>query len=101
MLSRERFEPCLLGGLLPVLLGGRLLLRLPGRLPPGVSDDLTGADPFLAGGLENDPSLSLRESDVAEKDERPRDPALPIGTLRALRSRTFVIGPALDSDCDR
>lgn len=100
VLSNDRFEPCRLGGLLPCLLGGLLLFRLPGKLPPGVSEDLSGADDFLVvGARENDPSLSLRESDVAENDDRPMD-ALPIGTLRALRSRTLVIGPALDSDAD-
>lgn len=57
------------------------------RSVPGVRLDLpTGAE-ALRNGLEKPPSLSLSESGVpAEKEERPV--VLPMGTLRALRSRT-------------
>ncbi len=34
MLSKDKLEPCLLGGLLPWRLAGRLFPLLPGKLPP-------------------------------------------------------------------
>lgn len=55
-----------------------------------MSELLSGADDFLVGGpRENEPSLSLRESDAAENDDRPVDDCF-IGTLRALRSRICI-----------
>lgn len=55
VLSRDRFDPCRLGGLLPVLLGGLLLFRLPGKLPPEAMLDrvlTVDEDGFLSGVLE-------------------------------------------------
>lgn len=50
----------------------------------------TGAEALRRGREKEPPSLSLRESGVpAEKEDRPPLLVVPIGTLRALRSRTY------------
>lgn len=92
VLSRERLEPCLEGGLLPGLLpvlDAGLEFDLE---PPGVSVDLYVDG--LRGVLKVALSLSERESGVPALNEdlvvRGR---LPMGTDRAERSRTLVIGP--------
>jgi len=40
VLSNDKFEPCLLGGLLPGRLAGRLFPLLPGKLPPFVRNEI-------------------------------------------------------------
>lgn len=72
MLSRDKFDPCLDGGLLPVRLAGRELgLELdfdPGLDPPGVRLDRN--DMGLRADLEAVPlSLSERESGVLAVNE--------------------------------
>lgn len=88
-LANERLEPCLLGGLLPWRLAG----LDPGRLPPGVAaeDRLAEDEPLRTGvrAYKGDPSVSDSESGVPVRPVA----VFPIGTLRALRSRTFVMGP--------
>lgn len=57
--------------------------------------DRGGADPFLTdrGSVL---SLSLSESGVCPPVNDDRPVLRPMGTLRALRSRTLVMGPATD-----
>lgn len=93
VLSSDKLEPCRLGGLLPWRLCGRLWGRLCGRLAgklpvsPIVDFLVVGADGLRAGVLEyGDDSLSLSESGVPAVRFTP---ILPIGTLLALRSRTY------------
>lgn len=86
MLSNDKFEPCLEGGLLP----GRLPVREVGLEfvvePPGVKVDRY--DDFL-GVLNDGPSVSDNESGVpADKDDLDALGKLPIGTERAERSLT-------------
>lgn len=103
VLSRDKLEPCRLGGLLPGrlcgLLAGLLAGRLAGRLPVSPTFDFLtdGVDGFLTTEVLEcgDDSLSLSESGVPAVRFTP---ILPIGTLLELRSRTFVIGPAVDTD---
>lgn len=95
VLSKERFEPCLEGGLEPVLLAGRDDGLDGGPEPPGVKLDLP-VEAFLNVdlGVANEASLSLKESGVpADSEERDALDA-PIGTDLADLSRTLVIGPA-------
>lgn len=85
MLSKDKSEPCLDGGLLP----GRLPCREVGLEfvvePPGVNL----YDVFL-GVLNDGPSVSDNESGVpADKDDLDTLGKLPIGTERAERSRTY------------
>lgn len=91
--------PCLEAGLLPGRLAGLdaglEAGRLDGRLPPGVSVLLYDVLVFLTGVL-NDVSLSLRLSGVPALRDVREALVVPIGTLRALLSRTLVIGPAED-----
>jgi hypothetical protein len=92
VLSRERLEPCLDGGLLPGLLpvlDAGLELDLD---PPGVSVDLY--DDGFRGVRKVALSLSDSESGVpADNEDLVVRGRLPIGTDRAERSRTLVIGP--------
>jgi len=93
VLSRDRLEPCRLGGLLPGrlcgLLAGLLAGRLAGRLPVSPTFDFltAGVDGFLTTEVLEwgDDSLSLSESGVPAVRFTP---ILPIGTLLELRSRT-------------
>lgn len=90
VLSRDMLEPCRLGGLLPWRLCGLLPGRLAGRLPvsPVVDFRAVGVDDLRTGVLEyGEDSLSLSESGVPAVRFTP---VLPIGTLLALRSRTYV-----------
>jgi hypothetical protein len=87
VLSRERLEPCLDGGLLPGLLpvlDAGLELDLD---PPGVSVDLY--DDGFRGVRKVALSLSDSESGVpADNEDLVVRGRLPIGTDRAERSRT-------------
>lgn len=93
VLSRDKLEPCRLGGLLPGrlcgLLAGLLAGRLAGRLPVSPTFDFLtdGVDGFLTTEVLEcgDDSLSLSESGVPAVRFTP---ILPIGTLLELRSRT-------------
>lgn len=95
VLSRDRLDPCLEGGFDPALDPG----LEPGRDPPGVNVDLPtlGFLYLLPSPLAA--SLSLRESGVpALRDDLealPAGPAADIGTDRAVRSLTLVIGPVV------
>lgn len=85
VLSSDRFEPCLEGGLLPGLLPCLEAGCELGLDPPGVKFDLY--DIFL-GVRSPVPSVSDCESGV------PAVLGLDIGTERPERSLTLVIGPA-------
>lgn len=91
--------PCRDAGLLPGLLVGLdagLEAGLEdGRLPPGVIVLLYGVLDFLAEAILKELSLSLRLSGVPALSEERDARDCPIGTLRALRSLTLVMGPAL------
>lgn len=90
MLSNDKLEPCLEGGLLPGRLPAREAGLEAGREfglePPGVNVDLY--DDFL-GVLSEGPSVSDKESGVpADNDDLDALGRLPIGTDRAERSLT-------------
>lgn len=90
VLSKDRLEPCRLGGLLPGRLCGLLAGRLAGRLPvsPALDFRTVGVEALRTGVLEyGDDSLSLSESGVPAVRFTP---ILPIGTLLELRSRTYT-----------
>lgn len=93
VLSRDKLEPCLEGGLLL----GRLPVRDAGRElglePPGVSVDLY--EGFL-GVRSEGPSVSERDSGVPKEDfDALVGPPELMGVDLTERSRTLVIGPAV------